>query len=62
MCTETLLRACIAERERIGREIHDTISQDLAGANMLLRILERRLKHISTEDAEAAAKVSECID
>jgi len=62
VCTETLLRACIAERERIGREIHDTISQDLAGANMLLRILERKLKHVSAEDAEAAAKVSECID
>lgn len=62
MCTETLLRACIAERERIGREVHDTISQDLAGANMLLRILERKLKHVSAEDAEAAGRVAECID
>jgi len=62
MHTETLLRACIAERERIGREIHDTIAQDLAGAKVLLQILERRLQPVSAENAEVASKVAECIN
>jgi signal transduction histidine kinase len=56
------LQACIVERERIGREIHDTISQDLAGANYLLRGLEAKLTDRFAEEAEDVARVVACID
>ena len=62
MHTEELrVRVRIEERERIGRELHDTVCQDLAGANMLLCSLEGRLRARSEGDAEAVARIADFV-
>ncbi len=42
-CDSDLLGAASRERHRLGRDLHDTLGQELAHASMLLNGLERRL-------------------
>lgn len=50
----------ISEREqrRIGHDIHDGLGQVLAGVDMLLVVLQKRLAQTSASDAQAAGGIS----
>lgn len=53
----------VAEREqrRIGRDLHDGLSQHMVGLSMLARALARRLQQQGGEDAEAARRIAELV-
>ena len=45
-----------AEQERIGRDLHDTLGQELVGATYLARALEKKLAPVDAPLAAEAAK------
>ncbi|MFK0044355.1 sensor histidine kinase [Streptomyces sp. NPDC090741] len=45
----------LAERERLAREIHDTLAQGLSSIQLLLRAAERSLAEVGPADPRAAA-------
>ncbi len=47
-------RATIAERERLAREIHDTLAQGFSSIGLLLRAVATELDHGSTQSIAAA--------
>lgn len=51
-----------AERRRVGRDLHDTLGQKLAGAGFLLRGLMSRVKQASPDDAETADRLAEILN
>lgn len=55
--------ARLAEREqrRLGRELHDTLSQQLTGIGMLARSLERKLEAAERPEAERARSLVESV-
>lgn len=51
---ESSRRGVILERERLAREVHDTVAQGLASINLLLSAASARLSHPATTDTEVA--------
>ncbi len=49
------------ERARIGRDLHDSIGQQMVGVAFLSRALEGRLRAQSPADADAASRISDLI-
>jgi PAS domain S-box-containing protein len=52
-----VLRASEAERERIGRDLHDSLGQNLTGIACLGKALEQRLAARGQADAASAAEI-----
>jgi signal transduction histidine kinase len=50
------------ERQRIGQDLHDDLGQQLAGLWFFSAVLEKRLREKHSEDAPAAARISELLD
>ena len=53
-----ILRISSGERARIGRDLHDSISQQLVGVSLWARTLDDQLAESQPEDAELAKKIS----
>lgn len=49
------------EQERIGRELHDELGQELTGLSYLATSLHRRLRQQAFSDADTAAQLAEGI-
>jgi PAS domain S-box-containing protein len=56
-----LLTAIEQERERLGRDLHDDLSQRLAGAALMTRTLAKELKGRSAEDREKARALGDLL-
>ena len=56
-----LLTAVEQERERLGRDLHDDLSQRLAGAALMTRTLAKELKGRSAADREKARALGELL-
>jgi len=56
-----LLTAVEQERERLGRDLHDDLSQRLAGAALMTRTLDKELKGRSTADREKARALGDLL-
>ena len=56
-----LLTAVEQERERLGRDLHDDLSQRLAGAALMTRTLAKELKGRSTADREKARALGDLL-
>ncbi len=56
-----VLEASINERHHIGRELHDTVAQQLTGAGFLAKDLVKRLSDESRPESETAAKIAKVI-
>jgi len=56
-----LLTAVEQERERLGRDLHDDLSQRLAGAALMTRTLAKELKGRSAEDREKARALGDLL-
>jgi signal transduction histidine kinase len=50
------------EQQRIGQDLHDSLSQQLAGIASLGKVLEQRLKAKSMEEAHDASEIISLID
>jgi signal transduction histidine kinase len=46
------------EQRRLGRELHDSVGQLLAGAGLMLKVLEQKLAPKSPSEASYAAKIA----
>lgn len=55
-------RAAVEQQQKLGRELHDSIGQQLTGVHMLTASLRRRLAAAGSEEAAAVAKCVELID
>jgi len=59
---EELLDIVERERQRIGRELHDSIGQQLTGIGFMMEVLGERLSDVCpAEDAAYMDKISQCI-
>lgn len=56
-----LARLSVEEHRRLGRELHDTLSQQLMGTAMLARSLEQKLRDGAHPDVERARSIVESI-
>jgi PAS domain S-box-containing protein len=56
-----LLTAAEQERERLGRDLHDDLSQRLAGAALMTRTLAKELKGRSAADREKARALGDLL-
>ena len=56
-----LLTAVEQERERLGRDLHDDLSQRLAGAALMTRTLAKELKGRSAADREKARALGDLL-
>jgi PAS domain S-box-containing protein len=56
-----VLRVSDLERERIGRELHDGLCQQLAGTRYFVSLIEQSLAKQSEQDAALARRVGELI-
>lgn len=63
LAEEQLARASAAERMRLARDIHDSVTGDLAGLLLLTRELRDRLEHadVAEEDRELVRTVAEAL-
>lgn len=52
---ESSRRGVLVERERLAREVHDTVAQGLASINLLLSAASARLASAAASDADVAA-------
>ena len=50
------------ERKRIGRDLHDSLGQELAGISCLAEVTSRRLKTASSPESGDAAKIVKLIE
>ena len=50
------------EKERIGRDLHDSIGQQLTGISLLSKAAEHRLRKSGHPDADSLMKISELVD
>lgn len=57
-----LARVSQEERRELGRELHDTLSQQLTGIGMLARSLERKLEDDGSSEAARARNLLESIE
>ncbi len=57
-----ILRAAEAERQRIGRDLHDSLGQTLTGIGYLTEALRERLAREDHPEAAEAAKLSDLIE
>ena len=53
-----VLYAAVRERERIGRELHDGIGQQLTGLSFLIEALHRQMRKHSVEGADIASDIA----
>ena len=51
-----------AERQRIGKDLHDTLGQDLTGIAFLVKELEERLESKSLVESSDAARIAEQVN
>jgi signal transduction histidine kinase len=56
--TKQLAQSREAEQQRIGRELHDTVSQELAGITMLAERLGERLQQAGSPNSEIALELA----
>lgn len=56
------LELCDKEKERIGRDLHDSIGQQLTGISLLSKASEHRLRKSGHPDADSLMKISELVD
>jgi signal transduction histidine kinase len=49
------------EQQRIGRELHDTVTQQLTGAEMMLEGLRQRLENQSSPHVQQAARIGQVV-
>ena len=56
-----ILEASTHERHLLGRELHDTVAQQLTGAGFLAKDLVNRLSDIPKSEAETAARIAKVI-
>jgi PAS domain S-box-containing protein len=56
---EEILAISAREKERIGRDLHDSLGQDLTGLSLLASALATRLGNEASPHAEAAAHIAE---
>src|SRR5205823_11981951 len=54
-----LLTAVEQERERLGRDLHDDLSQRLAGAALMMKTLTKEIKGRSKADRQKASDIAE---
>ncbi|MCE9612808.1 MAG: hypothetical protein K8T26_00940 [Lentisphaerae bacterium] len=54
-------QAVLCERHRISRELHDSVAQELSGAALLVRMLERRFRHRGLKDVSDVARIESCL-
>ena len=59
---EAVLRISSAERKRIGRDLHDSLGQELAGISCLGESLSRRLENEQHKDSVSASRISSLIN
>jgi len=59
---DLVAEACIAERERLGQGLHDTVLQDLAAAKKLLEALDRQREPQHPSCEGIATHAIGCID
>lgn len=59
---EDILQISSGERARIGRDLHDSIGQQLVGVTLLTRAIEERLRPRGEEEADLAAKVTRVVE
>ncbi|QHI70503.1 sensor histidine kinase [Tichowtungia aerotolerans] len=57
-----MLRLCDMEKHRIGRDLHDSIGQQLTGISLLSKAVEHRLRKSGHQEAESLMKISELVD
>jgi len=57
-----VLEMCDLEKERIGRDLHDSIGQQLTGISLLSKAAEHRLRKTDHPDADSLMKISELVD
>lgn len=57
----TIAEVSTEEQHRIGRDLHDSISQDLSGAALIGDGVERRLERASHDDADAVRQITRSI-
>lgn len=56
-----LLNVSERERRRIGRELHDSLGQQLTGISFMIKMLEGKLKRKSIEESSGLARVGDLI-
>jgi signal transduction histidine kinase len=59
---QEVLRISSAERKRIGRDLHDSLGQELAGISCLGESLSRRLESDHHKDSTSASRISSLIN
>ncbi len=59
---EEIGEASVRERRRIGRDLHDSLGQKLAGVAYMAKALEQKLAAKSLDEAAEAAKMTRLID
>lgn len=59
---QEVLRISSAERKRIGRDLHDSLGQELAGISCLGESLSRRLESDNHKDSTSASRISSLIN
>jgi PAS domain S-box-containing protein len=53
-----IVEASQNEQQRIGRDLHDTLGQELTGLSLLAKALERQISKIAPDQATTAAEIS----
>ncbi len=59
---DQLFDVSVAERQRIGQDLHDALGQNLTGIAFLSKVLEQRLSAKNLPDSEDAAEISRLVD
>lgn len=57
-----VLRLCDTEKQRIGRDLHDSIGQQLTGISLMTKAAEHRLRKSGHPEAEALMQISGLVD
>lgn len=57
-----VLRLCDTEKQRIGRDLHDSIGQQLTGISLLSKATEHRLRKTEHPEADSLMKIAELVD
>lgn len=59
---QQMLRICDTEKQRIGRDLHDSIGQQLTGISLMSKATEHRLRKSNHPEAETLMKIADLID
>lgn len=58
---QEIIRISTHEQERIGRDIHDGLCQELSGIQLMVKALERKLPEEFTDEVEGMRKIGDSV-